>query len=131
MNRIVIAIPIDISVRSSANRFTNCIISICIDESMQFCGVIAALNPVQLRFLIVDIATIAERVAFAQRIGQRASGTQQLAPRVVLVFYYKRAGAVKNANDIALQIVDVGIDVPPLYLAQVKVALEVMGTAPS
>ena len=94
---------------------------------MQFCGVIPALNPVQLRFLIVDITTIAERVALAQRIGQRAGGAQQLAPCIVLVFYYKRAGAVKNANDISLQIVDVGIDntiVTDLYRAGLRIVEE-------
>ena len=95
---------------------------------MQFCGVIPALNPVQLRFLIVDITTIADRVALAPRIGQRAGGAPQLAPCIVLVFYYKRAGAVKNANDISLQIVDVGIDnaiVADLYRTALRIVEEV------
>ena len=57
---------------------------------------------VQPRFLIVDIAAIAERVALAQRRCQRTSGGNRLAPCVVLVFYYKRARIVKQSDDVAL-----------------------------
>ena len=64
----------------------------------------------QLALLIIDVTTIAERIAYTERIRQRAGGSERLARCIVLVFYYKRTSAVKDADDISLEIVDVGID---------------------
>ena len=71
--------------------------------------IISGFKVIQSRFFIVDITTIAERIPLSQRTGQRASGTQRLAPHVVLVFYHEGTRTVKQANDIALQIVGISI----------------------
>ena len=60
---------------------------------------------IQPGFLVVYIATIPERIERSQRACHRAGFTQYLTPSIVLVFYYKRAGAVKNSHDASLQIV--------------------------
>ena len=73
-----------------------------IDESMPFSVAVSVFKVVQPGFFIVDISTITERVANAERTGKLAGRAQRLTPCIVLVFYYKRAGAVKNADDVAL-----------------------------
>lgn len=85
---------------------------ICMKESLPTSIVVTAAQVIWARFFVVDIATIAERVAYTKRVRQRSSRAQQLAPYIILVFYNKRASAVKNANDISLKILEVSIDIP-------------------
>ena len=75
-------------------------IVICIHEPPNRRVVVPAAQVIQLRFLIVDIATIAERVALAQRRGRRTGGGDRLAPCVALVFYNECARIVKQPNDV-------------------------------
>ena len=73
-------------------------------------GVVSVAQVIQSGFLIVDITTIAERIALAQRRCQRAGRSEQIAPCAVLVFYNKRARIVKQPDDVSLKIVEVGVD---------------------
>ena len=59
---------------------------------------------VETSLLIVNIATIAERIQLAQRRCQSTRGRQQLAPCAVLVFYNNATVAVKDSDNIALSI---------------------------
>ena len=81
-----------------------------IDKSIPMGCIIPASEVVQAGFLIIDIPTIAERIANAERVRKRTGRAQRLAPCIVLVFYYEVAGVVKNADDIALEILNVSID---------------------
>ena len=81
-----------------------------IDKSIPMGCIIPASEVVQPGFLIVNVSTITERVAHAERVRKRTGRAQRLAPCIVLVFYNKIAIVVKNTNDISLEIVDVGID---------------------
>ncbi len=81
-----------------------------IDKSIPMGCIIPASEVVQPRFLIEDVSAITERIANAERVRKRTGRTQQLTPCIVLVFYNKIASAVKNADDIALEIVEVGVD---------------------
>ena len=71
--------------------------------------IISASQIVQPRLLVEHIPPIAEWISLAQRIGQRAGGTQRLAPCIVLVFYHEGTRTVKQANDIALEIRKIGV----------------------
>ena len=84
-------------------------ICICADKPMQFWMVVSAPHPVHLNLFVENIPPRPERISLAQRIRQCASGTQRLAPHVVLVFYHEGTRTVKQANDIALQIVGISI----------------------
>lgn len=102
---IVVTIYKVVSVCERPDRYTDCFVSISNDESRKLRIVIPILRPVQSGFFIEDISTVPERVAIAQRISQSTSGSQQLAPCIVLVFYCKGSGIVKDADNIALAVV--------------------------
>ena len=72
--------------------------------------IVSRTKAIESSLLVVNISPIPERIPFAQRISERTSRAQQLAPCIVLVFYNEGPSAVKQAHDVALQIVDVGID---------------------
>ena len=99
-----------------------------IDKSIPMGCIIPASEVVQARFLIEDVTTIAERIAHTQRVRERAGRAQRLTPCIVLVFYNKIASAVKNADDVALEVMDVGIDCaiePRLCRAGLRIVEEV------
>lgn len=87
--------------------FANLII--CIEKPAHRRVVIPALQIVQLRLLVIEIPTIAERIAHTKLISHGAGCGKQLTPCIVLVFYHQHAGIVKQADYITLQIMDVGI----------------------
>ena len=72
--------------------------------------IVSRTKAIESSLLVVNISPIPERIPLAQRISERTSRAQQLAPCIVLVFYNEGTSAVKQAHDVALQIVDVGID---------------------
>ena len=80
-----------------------------IDKSIPMGCIIPASEVVQAGFLIIDIPTIAERIAHTQRIRERAGHGERLTPCIVLVFYNKIAIVVKDANDISLKIMEIGV----------------------
>ena len=62
---------------------------------MQLRVIVPAAQPVHPRLVVVDVASVPERVRAAQGIRQLARTAQLSAPRVVLVFYHERAVRVK------------------------------------
>ena len=80
--------------------------SIGIYESFPSRIVIPASQIVQPRLFVEHIPPIPEWISLAQRISQRAGGTQRLAPCIVRVFYHKVSVTVKDTDDIALQIAE-------------------------
>ena len=80
-----------------------------IDKSIPMGCIIPASEVVQPRFLIEDVSAITERIANAERVRKRTGRTQQLTPCIVLVFYNKIASAVKDADDVALEVMEVGV----------------------
>ena len=89
--------------RDQGSRRTTSVIRI--DEPPPLRAIIPAAQVIQLTLLIIDVPTISERIANAESICERASAAQQLTPSIVLVFYNKITSAVKDADDIALEIV--------------------------
>ena len=83
--------------------------SIRIDKSPKTRTIVSTSQIIQSRLLIVDIPTITERIEFAEGGGFAASGSDRLAPCIVLIFYKNVVSSVKNCNDITLQVVDVGV----------------------
>ena len=61
------------------------------NEPMQLRIVVPAAQPVHPRLVVVDVASVAERVRVAQGIRQLTRAAQLSAPCVVLVFYHNRA----------------------------------------
>ena len=66
-----------------------------INEPMQFRIVVPAAQPVHPRLVVVDVASVPERVRIAQGICQLTRAAQLSAPCVVLVFYHDCAVRVK------------------------------------
>ena len=64
---------------------------------------------VQPSLLIEDIPAIPKGIQRAQRAGESASLADLLAPCIVQIGYHFCAGAVKEANDVALKVILVGI----------------------
>lgn len=79
------------------------------DEATASRVVIAASEIVQASFLIEHIPAIPEGLDRTQRAGKRTSLTEHLAPSIVSIRYYFGAVAVNQANDVTLQVVQVGI----------------------
>lgn len=76
---------------------------------MPFNIIIPTEEIVQASFLIENIPTIPEGLDRTQRAGQSASLADGLAPSIVSIFYHLGAVAVNQANDVALQVVQVSI----------------------
>ena len=106
-NRRIVAVRIG---RMTIQRSNSSTVYVRIDEAPLGTIIIPAAQVVQPRFLIEDITAIAKRIAHTQRVRKRAGRAQRLTPCIVLVFYYKIASAVKNADDVALEILDIGIN---------------------
>ena len=101
VNRVIIAICQHIV----PNKSLSCAnISIRIDKPTHCWIVVTALEIIQPGLGIVDISTVAQRIMNAQRGSQGTGGGQQLAPGIVGIFYHRLARAVKDRNDIALEI---------------------------
>lgn len=83
--------------------------AIRIDEPTPSGIVIPAVEVVQPRFRVVDIAPIAERVKSAESGGERPACVPRLAPRVIGVGHYLCACAVHQSGHIALRIPEVEI----------------------
>lgn len=83
---------------------------ISIDKTLILRFIAATAQVVQPRFLIEDISTIAEGVAYTERVSERAGCGERLAPCIVLVFYNEFASAVKDSHGVSLKIVEVGAD---------------------
>ena len=84
-------------------------IPIRIDKPTPRRVIIPALQIVQPRFRVVDIAAVAERVGCAEGGGQRAGGGQRIAPCVVGVGHDARAAGADETGHIALCVPDVEI----------------------
>ena len=84
-------------------------IRIRIDKPAPTRVIIPALQIVQPRFRVVDIAAVAERVGCAEGGGQRAGGGQRIAPCVVGVGHDARAAGGDEAGHVALRVLDVEI----------------------
>ena len=82
---------------------------VSIDEPTPSGIVIPAVEVVQPRFRVVDVAPIAERVKSAESGGERPACVPRLAPRVIGVGHYLCACAVHQSGHIALRIPEVEI----------------------
>ena len=78
-----------------------------IDKSTNLRIIVAALEVVQPRFLVVYIPAVAQGVLCAQCAGHGAGGGGDVAPGVVDVIDDRCAAAVQNANHVALNIGDI------------------------
>jgi len=66
--------------------------------------IISALQVVKACLFVIDIASVAERVVFAERGCKAAGGCGNLAPAVVAVGDNCGAAGVQNGDDITLQV---------------------------
>ena len=80
-----------------------------IDEPSPNRIVIPAVEVVQPRFRVVDIASVAQGVKCAESEGERPACGPRLAPRVIGVGHYLCACAVHQSGHIALRIPEVEI----------------------
>ena len=69
--------------------------------------VVATLQVIPARFLIVNIPSIPERVEIAQRTCQRAGARDLPAPTVIGVFYYGIVINVNQTDNIVLPVADI------------------------
>ena len=77
------------------------------EESAYVRIVVPALQIIPARFLIVNIPTVPERVEIAQRIRQRTSAGNLLAPAVIGVFYYGIVITVNQTDNVVLPVADI------------------------
>ena len=80
-----------------------------INHTTRFRIIITQLQCIKSGFAIVIIAAVKERVDFADCAGQRAGRAQQLAPRVIAVFYDGIAVLVNDSGHVALRVLRVVI----------------------
>lgn len=71
---------------------------------MEFRIVVAIFQPVHPGFIIVDIATITERISVAQRTRHAAGTAQKRPPCIILVFYHEVTATVNNTHHVATEI---------------------------
>lgn len=64
---------------------------------------------IQPRLFVVDIATIPEGIDLAQRVCHDARAADRTTPSIIHIVYHRRASAVKNGHNIALQILDIAV----------------------
>ena len=80
------------------------------DNPLSKTGTLAStLGTVQPRLFIIDISTIPERLHRTESAGKGTSLAQGVSPSIVLVFYYLAAVCVNQRDDVALQVVQVGV----------------------
>ena len=84
-------------------------IPIRIDKPAPTRIIVPALQIVQPRFRVIDIPAVAQGVLFAEGGGQRAGGTQRVAPCVVGVGHNARAAGIDEAGHVALCVLDVEV----------------------
>ena len=82
---------------------------ICVNKSAPFGRVVPIIQIIAAGFFVIRIPAIPKRPQRAQCSCQGASFAQGLAPSIVLVFYYLAAVCVNQRDDIALQVVQVGV----------------------
>ena len=82
---------------------------ICIDKPAPSRIVIPAPQVIEPRLFIIDISTIPERLHRTESAGEGTRLADRLAPSIVLVFYYLAAVCVNQRDDVALQVVQVGV----------------------
>ena len=75
-----------------------------IDEAASFGVIIPGLEIIQAGFGIVDIATVAEGVIFAEGIGKVTGSGQDITPSIVGILNNSYTGVVQDSNHITLQI---------------------------
>ena len=70
------------------------------------CGgiIVAALEIVPARLLVVDVAPVAEQLVFAQCSCQGAGSGEDLSPTVVHVFYHRVVAAVNQLDNVSLSV---------------------------
>ena len=76
--------------------------AIGINKSIPIGVIIPASEIVESGFYIIDIPPIAERLDDAQRGSEGAGGRENLAPRVIRVFYHLGSIAVNQSQHVAL-----------------------------
>ena len=84
--------------------------SVGIDESAGLGVVVAALEVVEPRLGVVDIAAVAQGVQGAYGAGLGAGGGKGIAPGIVGVAGHGAAEGIKQAYDIALQVRHIVVD---------------------
>ena len=82
---------------------------ICINKSVPVRIIIPASEIIQPCFFVEHIPSIAEGVQFTEGSGQGAGGGEGLTPSVVGVGDDFRAGIIDEGDDVALQVMDVGV----------------------
>lgn len=82
---------------------------ICINKSANDRIIETGFQIVACCFFIIDIPAIPEGIEQSQRIGHRPCAAHDSPPSIVLVFYHLAAICVNQRDDIALQVVQVGV----------------------
>ena len=83
-----------------------------VNESATFGVIVAGLEVIEPGLSVVYIATIPQRVIFADGIGAASGGGENVAPGIVSITDNLVAGLVDDTHHIALQVSDVIVGVP-------------------
>ena len=78
-----------------------------VEESSGTGGIITALEVIEVGFLVVYVATVAERVDLAEGISKRSGGAQNVAIRVIFVAHNNCARSVHDGHYVTLEVRDV------------------------
>ena len=84
-------------------------IAIRADKPTDGWRIITSAEIIQPRLFVVDIPPISEGIKRAEAVLHAASLANRVAPRIVLILYHNGTIAVKNGNNIALQVMYIGI----------------------
>lgn len=79
--------------------------AICIDESAYTGVVKSALQIVQPRLFIVDVAPVPKRIQIPKRTDKAACSANDSASCIVLVLYHNGTAAINDGRDIVVGIV--------------------------
>ena len=113
-------------------KYISFILDISIYKSLQLRIVIPAPEVVHPGFFVPDIAPVPEGIEIPQRACHRPCGGLLAAPGIVGVLYHGVPGAIKDGQDIPLQVMDIAVHravVLHLRRPVLPVVVEVQGMA--
>ena len=84
-------------------------ICICIQKPSMSHIIVSTAQVIQTSFFVIHVPAIPKGLDCTQRAGKGISLADRLTPSIVSIRYHFGAVAVNQANDIALQVVQVGV----------------------
>ena len=81
-----------------------------VEESAEIGGVISGGQIIQFCLIVVDIATIAQRIVYTEGGCHCAGGAQKVAPGIVNIAYHLFTRAIQNADYITLNVGNIIVD---------------------